>query len=137
MAEAAHSPNSGPHYLYNDRALLSDSRPCFARALVAPQIHLFIFDRPPHSFDVVQVPSLAVHAGLDTLLRQDMTSDSFVEVVQDVVDLTGTTKVSLDDRTKAPVSLPNCCSPIMGLDTSPERPGITYVGWAPLAWALP
>ena len=104
-----------------------DSLSGFTHAFVGPEIHLFIFDRPPHSFDVVQVPSLAVHAGLDTLLRQDMTSDSFVEVVQDVVDLTGTTKVSLDDRTKAPVSLPNCCSPIMGLDTSPEHSETTCV----------
>jgi len=33
-------------------------------------------------------------------LQKDMTSDSFIEVVQDAVDLTGMTEVSLDDRTR-------------------------------------
>ena len=41
-------------------------------------------------------------------LQRDMTSDSFIEVVQDAVDLTGMTEVPLDDRTRAVVSLPNC-----------------------------
>ncbi len=33
-------------------------------------------------------------------LQRDMTSDSFIEVVQDAVDLTGMTEVALDDRTR-------------------------------------
>ena len=33
-------------------------------------------------------------------LQRDMTSDSFIEVVQDAVNLTGMTVVSLDDRTR-------------------------------------
>jgi len=33
-------------------------------------------------------------------LQRDMTSDSFIEVIQDAVDLTGMTEVSLDDRTR-------------------------------------
>ena len=47
-------------------------------------------------------------------LQRDMTSDSFIEVVQDAVDLTGMADVPLDDRTLALVSLPSCCSPTMG-----------------------
>ena len=38
--------------------------------------------------------------GLSWKLQRDMTSDSFIEVVQDAVDLTGMTEVSLDDRTR-------------------------------------
>ena len=59
-------------------------------------------------------------------LQMDMTSDSFIEVVQDAVDLTGMAEVSLADRTRALVSLPNCCSPTMALGTSPGPSGITY-----------
>ena len=33
-------------------------------------------------------------------LQMDMTSDSFIEVIQDTVDLTGMTEVPLDDRTR-------------------------------------
>ena len=33
-------------------------------------------------------------------LQRDMTSDSFIEVVQDAVDLTGMTEVPMDDRTR-------------------------------------
>ncbi len=33
-------------------------------------------------------------------LQRDMTSDSFIEVVQDAVDLTGMTEVPMEDRTK-------------------------------------
>ena len=33
-------------------------------------------------------------------LQRDMTSDSFIEVVQDAVDFTGMTEVAMDDRTK-------------------------------------
>ncbi len=33
-------------------------------------------------------------------LQMDMTSDSFIEVIQDAVDLTGMTEVPLDDRTR-------------------------------------
>ena len=33
-------------------------------------------------------------------LQRDMTSDSFIEVVQDAVDVTGMTEVPLEDRTK-------------------------------------
>ncbi len=33
-------------------------------------------------------------------LQRDVTSDSFIEVVQDAVDLTGMTEVPMDDRTK-------------------------------------
>ena len=62
-------------------------------------------------------------------LQPDMTSDSFIEVVQDAVDLTGMTEIPLDDRTRALVSLPNCCSPTMALATSPEPSGTTYVWW--------
>ncbi len=57
----------------------------------------------------------------------DMTSTSFIEVVQDAVDLTGMTEVSLDDRTRALVSLSNCCYPTMGLVTSPEHSETTCV----------
>ena len=56
-----------------------------------------------------------------------MTSDSFIEVVQDAVDLTGMTEVSLDDRTRALVSLPNCCYLTTGLATSPEPSETTCV----------
>ena len=55
-----------------------------------------------------------------------MTSTSFIEVIQDAVDLTGMTEVPLDDRTRAPVSLPNCYYPTMALGTSPGPSGITY-----------
>ena len=58
-----------------------------------------------------------------------MTSDSFIEVVQDAVDLTGMTEVPLDDRTRALVSLPNYYYPTMALATSPEPSGTTYVWW--------
>ena len=60
-------------------------------------------------------------------LQSDMTSTSFIEVVQDAVDLTGMTEVSLDDRTRALVSLPNYYYPTMGLVTSPEHSETTYV----------
>ena len=66
---------------------------------------------------------------LSRKLQRDMTSDSFIDVIQDAVDLTGMADVPLDDRTRALVSLPNCCSPTMGLATSPEPSGITYVWW--------
>ena len=33
-------------------------------------------------------------------LQRDMTSDSFIEVVQDAVDLTGMTEVAMEDRTR-------------------------------------
>ncbi|MAF53332.1 MAG: hypothetical protein CL694_10035, partial [Chloroflexi bacterium] len=33
-------------------------------------------------------------------LQRDMTSDSFIEVVQDAVDLTGMTEVPMEDRTR-------------------------------------
>ena len=33
-------------------------------------------------------------------LQRDMTSDSFIEVIQDAVDLTGMTEIHLDDRTR-------------------------------------
>ena len=62
-------------------------------------------------------------------LQRDMTADSFSEVVQDAVDLTGMTEVPLDDRTRALVSLPNCCSLTMGLGTSPEHSETTCVCW--------
>ena len=56
-----------------------------------------------------------------------MTSDSLIEVVQDAVDLTGMTEVSLNDRTRALVSLPNCFFPTMVLATSPEPSETIYV----------
>ena len=56
-----------------------------------------------------------------------MTSDSFIEVTQDAVDLTGMTEVSLDDRTRALVSLPNCYYLTTGLATSPEPSETTCV----------
>ena len=59
-------------------------------------------------------------------LQLDMTSTSFIEVIQDAVDLTGMTEVPLDDRTRALVSLPNCYYPTMALGTSPGPSGITY-----------
>ena len=58
-----------------------------------------------------------------------MTSTSFIEVVQDAVDLTGMTEVPLDDRTRAPVSLPNCSFLTTGLATSPEPSETIYVWW--------
>ncbi|MDP7211421.1 MAG: transposase family protein, partial [Vicinamibacterales bacterium] len=33
-------------------------------------------------------------------LQRDMTSDSFIDVVQDAVDLTGMTEIPMEDRTR-------------------------------------
>ena len=40
-------------------------------------------------------------------LQRDMTSDSFIEVVQDAVDLTGMTEVPMEDRTRTPRTVPD------------------------------